>query len=349
MNRFAEKILDKINNSQGVLITSPQNIRYFSGFTSEDCMIYISHSVCAILTDFRYAIQANEQAKGYEVITKETLEFLRNVQETEILIEEEHMTLAREKQLREKLTDKELIPSQKLISSFRQVKDIWEIEKIKQAEQLGDNAFEYILDYIKPGMTEEEVSLELEFYMRRNGASGLAFETICASGIRSAMPHGTASKKPIKKGELLTLDFGCVLDGYCSDMTRTVVIDHISDTRQEEIYNIVLKAQKEALKYIKAGMKCAEADSIARKVIADAGYGECFGHSLGHSLGLQVHELPNLSPKSTDVLVAGNVVSVEPGIYIEGFGGVRIEDIAAITDNGMENLTCSPKELIIIK
>lgn len=344
-----EKLLNNIDSDQAVLITSKANIRYYSGFTSEDGMLYISQEGCYLLTDTRYTIQATEQAKGFRVIDKNIDEFWSKVSSKQILFEEDSMSVGEKSRLESKLLHRELIPSQKLISSHRQIKEPWEIDKIKSAQALGDMAFEHILGFIKPQMKESDIALELEFYMRKNGATALSFDTICASGVRSAMPHGTASNKLIQKGELLTLDFGCVLDGYCSDMTRTVIIDHVSDTRQEEIYNIVLKAQTEAGKGIKAGVKCKDADKIARDIITDAGYGGFFGHSLGHSVGLEIHECPNLSPKSQDTLSAGNVVSVEPGIYIEGFGGVRIEDLVAVTEGGVENLTRSPKELIVVR
>ena len=239
------------------------------------------------------------------------------------------------------------MPGQKKISSLRQKKDAEEIAKIRAAEALGDAAFSYILDKIRPGVSEIEIALELEFFMRKNGASGLSFETIAASGVRSAMPHGTASEKMIEKGDFLTLDFGCVLDGYCSDMTRTVVIG-APDLRQKEIYETVLLAQETALSKIEPGVACAEIDRAAREVIQNAGYGDCFGHALGHSVGIEIHEKPVFSPKSKDILEEGHVITVEPGIYLENFGGVRIEDVVAVCGKKAENLTKSPKNFIII-
>jgi len=174
--------------------------------------------------------------------------------------------------------------------------------------------------------------------MRKKGAEGLSFETIVASGVRGAMPHGTASEKIIKSGEMVTIDFGCVLDGYCSDMTRTVAIG-TPDSRMKEIYDVVQSAQTAAIAGIRAGVKCSDADKIARDIIKDAGYGENFGHSLGHSVGIEIHESPNLSPKSKDTLAPGNVVTVEPGIYIENLGGVRIEDVVAVTADGVAILS----------
>ena len=188
-------------------------------------------------------------------------------------------------------------------------------------------AFEYVLGRIKEGVTEREIALDLEFFMKKQGATALSFDTISASGIRSAMPHGIATDKKIENGDFLTLDFGCVFEGYCSDMTRTVVVGKAND-KQKEIYNTVLKAQTTAIEAIKAGMKCSEVDGVARKIITDAGYGENFGHSLGHSVGIEIHE--------------------KPGIYIDGFGGVRIEDLIVVQNGKAVNLTSSPKELIEI-
>ena len=236
---------------------------------------------------------------------------------------------------------------QEKINAPRRNKDADEIKKITDAERLGDEAFSYVLNKIKAGVTEKEIAFELEFFMRKHGAAGLSFETISASGKRGAMPHGVASDKVIENGDLLTLDFGCVLDGYCSDVTRTVAIGNVSDW-QKEIYDVVLKAQKSALAELAAGKKCSEADAVARDIIKSAGYGANFGHSLGHSVGIEIHESPNLSPKSTDTVENGNVLTVEPGIYIDGMGGVRIEDVAAIVDGKAINITHSPKELIIL-
>ena len=347
MNKNYEKLLSSLGEWDGALISSKANIFYYSGFTSEDALLYISHKKRMLLTDSRYVIQAKEQAPDFEVISGKWIEALSETEEKVVFIEEDYISAGEKRKLAEALDNKDFVFGGEMISAPRRIKNSEEIKKIGEAERLGDNAFAHILKYIRPGMTEAQVALELEFYMRNRGASSLAFETVCASGVRSAMPHGTATDKKINLGDLLTLDFGCVLDGYCSDMTRTVVVGKAAH-KQREIYNIVLKAQLAAIDGIKCGMECAAADKIARDIIDGYGYGKNFGHSLGHSLGLQVHERPNLSPKSEDILEAGNVFSVEPGIYIEGFGGVRIEDVCAITPEGVINLTHSPKELIEI-
>ncbi len=347
MNKKIEKLLASLGEWDAALISSKANIFYYSGFTSDDALLYISHKRRILLTDSRYVLQAKEQAPDFEVVWERWMEELSKTEEKVVFIEEDYISVGKKRKFASELSDKDFVFGGEMISAPRRIKDRDEIQKISEAEKLGDSAFAHILTYIRPGMTEAQVALELEFFMRNRGASGLAFETICASGVRSAMPHGTATDKVINNGDLLTLDFGCVLDGYCSDMTRTVVVGKAT-SQQREIYDIVLKAQLAAIDGIKYGLECAAADKIARDIIKDHGYGTNFGHSLGHSLGLQVHEKPNLSPKSEDVLEIGNVFSVEPGIYIEGFGGVRIEDICAITADGTENLTSSPKEFMEI-
>ena len=339
-----------LKDNEAVYITSRANIFYYSGFTSEDAALLITKRQALILTDSRYFVQAKLQAPDFALydITKGLSGAIETLAGTEqILYEESYLTVERLQKLETAAKGCRLMPGQKKISSLRQKKDAEEIAKIRAAEALGDAAFSYILDKIRPGVSEIEIALELEFFMRKNGASGLSFETIAASGVRSAMPHGTASEKMIEKGDFLTLDFGCVLDGYCSDMTRTVVIG-APDLRQKEIYETVLLAQETALSKIEPGVACAEIDRAAREIIQNAGYGEHFGHALGHSVGIEIHETPVFSPKSKDILEEGHVITVEPGIYLENFGGVRIEDVVAVCGKKAENLTKSPKNFIII-
>ena len=209
----------------------------------------------------------------------------------------------------------------------------------------GDEAFSYILNELKPGVTELQIAAKLEYFMRSHGAEGTSFDTIVASGYHSAMPHAVPTEKPLENGDFVTMDFGCRYQGYCSDMTRTVVIGK-ADPRQKEIYQIVLEAQQAALEGLRPGMTGTEGDRLARDVIEKAGYGEYFGHGLGHSVGLEIHEKPALSTRDETVLLPGMIETVEPGIYIPGFGGVRIEDMVVLTETGIRNLTTSPKELI---
>ena len=342
----SDKLRRLISDDEAVFITSYPNIFYYSGFTSEDATLIITKDLSLLLTDSRYTIQARHESPSYEVCEiSKTEGIIKSLKQQILCIEEDVMSVSQFSKLQG--YGKKTKPFSKTIKYPRRVKDKEEIKKIAQAEELGDRAFSYILDYIKSGKSEKEIAAELEFFMRRNGASKLSFDTICASGVRSAMPHGVASDKIIEKGDFLTLDFGCVLDGYCSDMTRTVVVGQASQ-RQKEIYEIVQRAQKAALDIIKAGVLCRDADKAARDIIDSYGFKDNFGHGTGHSIGVEIHELPSLSPRSEDVLEVGNVVSVEPGIYIEGFGGVRIEDLVQIDAENALNLTKSEKDLLII-
>lgn len=349
MESRIQKLLESANDDEAIFISSYPNIFYYSGFKSEDAFLLISKDKRLIITDSRYTVQAKEQAPEFEVIDISCgfKNIFSKISENRIGFEEQNITVAQHEKYQSAIDNKTLFAMQDKINAPRRRKDDVEIKKITEAEKLGDEAFTYVLDKIKAGITEKDIAFELEFYMRKHGAAGLSFETIAASGIRGAMPHGLASEKIIKNGELLTLDFGCILDGYCSDMTRTVAIGNVSDW-QREIYSIVLKAQSTALKSVSIEKKCSEIDAAARKIISDAGYGKNFGHALGHSVGIEIHENPNFSPKSNDTVEVGNVITVEPGIYIENMGGVRIEDVIAVTENGIVNITHSPKELIII-
>ena len=231
------------------------------------------------------------------------------------------------------------------LDGLRVIKNEEELAWMERAEQIGDEAFSYILGELRPGISELEVAAKLEYFMRSNGAEKVSFDAIVASGLNSAMPHAVPTGKLLEKGDFVTLDFGCKYQGYCSDMTRTVVIGK-ADSRQKEIYQIVLDAQLAALEGLRPGMTGAEGDRLAREAIEKAGYGEYFGHGLGHSVGLEIHEKPALSMKDQTVLCPGMIETVEPGIYIPGFGGVRIEDMVVLTETGIRNLTSSPKELI---
>lgn len=344
MNRI-EKLTKNLNDKEGFYISSFANIFYYSGFTSEDARLLITKNECILFTDSRYTVQASIEAKDFEIRDIKNIDKLKEFGIEKLGFEEDYLTVKELAKIN--VGDIKVFPAGKMISKPRGVKDKFEIAKIAEAERLGDEAFSYILDFIKPGKTEKEIALELEFFMRHHGAEKLSFDTISASGERSCMPHGVATDKIIKTGEFLTLDFGCVLDGYCSDMTRTVAIGKPTD-EMKNVYDTVLKAQLTALEFIGVGKSCCDVDFSARKVIEDAGFGKNFGHSLGHSVGIEIHENPNLSPKSTDILEVGNVVSVEPGIYLDGFFGVRIEDLVVISEKNTVNLTKSKKELIII-
>lgn len=227
------------------------------------------------------------------------------------------------------------------------IKTEQEIQSISKAAALGDRCFSYILGFIKPGMSEKQIAAEIKWFLITNGAEGLAFDTISVSGKRSCLPHGEPTDKRIEKGEFLTLDFGAVIDGYCGDMTRTIAIGSVTD-EMRRIYDVVLEAQLAAMDFIKAGVRCFDADKTARDIIVNAGYGEYYPHGLGHGVGTLVHEAPTLNAKSEEILETNMVITIEPGIYIPDKFGVRIEDLAIVTDFGIINKVESQKELIIL-
>lgn len=336
-----------------VLVADGSNMRYLSGFTGATGYLYMSAKQQVILTDGRYTLQAKEEGTGFSVEEisssqgySEKLHRLLTEDGAESLgFEDEIMIYGTVERLRAKLPVRKWVPLGDDLASFRRVKSEQEIERMAKAEAMGDEAFTYILGELKPGVTELEIAAKLEYYIKIHGAEDISFPSIVASGIHSSMPHATPSHKKLEKGDFITLDFGCRYQGYCSDMTRTVVLGKAND-RQKEIYRIVLESQAAGLSAVQAGILGSEADRIAREVIEKAGYGECFRHSLGHSVGLEIHEKPALSSKETAILEPGMIVTVEPGIYVPEFGGVRIEDMVAVTENGCRNLTHSAKELI---
>lgn len=347
------KLSGILKNADAVMITSPHNLRYFSGFSGGEGLCIIGNDFRCIFVDPRYTIAAKQEAKGFEVIEYSGGKLmdmlysrLKESSVTVLAFEDADLTVSAYNQYTDKLSGIKLIGVSRELSGMRMVKTDKEIASIRIAEHIGDAAFKKVLPLIKKGVTEYEIAAELEYQMRLLGAEGPAFETVVVSGANSGMPHGKPGSKKLERGDLLTMDFGCIINGYCSDMTRTVVIEEAGE-EHKRIYNIVLSAQLAGLEAIKAGIKGKDADKVARKIIEDAGYGKNFGHSLGHGVGLLIHELPNLSPMSDIVLQENMVVTCEPGIYIEGFGGVRIEDTVVVKQNGIENLTTSPKELII--
>jgi len=262
-------------------------------------------------------------------------------------IESDRTTVDEFELLANQVRRKAITPLKGFVEEIRQVKDEEEIALLARAEEIGDEAFAHVLKLIKPGMTEREIAMELEFQMRRSGASGVSFDTIVASGKRSSMPHGVASDKKVEVGDFITMDYGCVYQGYCSDMTRTIALGNV-DEKQETVYNLVRKAQEDALQAIKAGVTGKEIHAVAQAVFQDAGYGPFFGHGLGHSVGLEIHEEPRFSPREENTIPENTVISVEPGLYLPNWGGVRIEDLVVVKKDGYINLTHSPKELIIL-
>ncbi|SHK12378.1 M24 family metallopeptidase [Tepidibacter formicigenes] len=351
MNNRIKKLKEEMKNRDldAVLIYKPENRRYISGFTGTAGYVLITEDKSIFFTDFRYIQQAASQCKGFEILeisrNKPVTEYLENMNIKNLGFEDDYMDFSTYSKFTDELKNIKFIPLKGLMLSLRVVKDEDEINTIAKAASIADEAFKHILTYIKPGISEKDIALELEYFMKKKGATGLSFESIVASGKRSSLPHGVASDKLIEKGDFLTLDFGCIYNGYCSDMTRTIVIGKASD-EQKNIYEIVLNAQIKALEAVKPGITGCELDKIARDIITDAGYGDKFGHGLGHGVGLEVHEMPHVNSLGTNPLLPGMVITDEPGIYIPDFGGVRIEDLVVVTKDGYKVLSNSPKELI---
>lgn len=330
-----------------VIVAKPENRRYFSGFTGSAGVLLVSRQAAKLVTDFRYVEQAARQAPDFAVVRHgtdlyETLAAeIAAVGQGKVGFESDFATWDAYRRLAEFAGD--LAPLH--LDKLRMVKDDGELAALRRAVRIADDAFSHILSYLRPGTSEQEVALELEYFMRRQGAEKIAFDLIVASGTRSALPHGRASAKAIAAGDFVTMDFGAVYEGYHSDITRTVVVGKASP-RQREIYEVVRAAQAAGVAAVAAGRLGREVDAVARKLIADAGYDEYFGHGLGHGVGLVIHEEPRLSPTGDVTLAAGMTVTVEPGIYIPDWGGVRIEDTVVVTAAGAEVLTASGKELI---
>lgn len=354
MNNLQQILKDK-GNGHCALIISPENRKYFTGFESSDGFLLVSADRAVFITDGRYIEAAEKQISACEVMLlgktyPQIATILKEMNCRHLLVESTRMTVSTYNSLKGVLKNISISTDTTLdtiINSIRSIKTRNEVERIIKAQRIAENAFEHILKFIKVGITEKEIALELDFFMLRNGGEGLSFETIAVSGANSSMPHGVPSDKKIENGDFITLDFGTIINGYHSDMTRTVAVGFATD-EMKNVYDIVLKAQNNCLANIRSGVNCKDGDEFARSVIRDAGYGQYFTHSTGHGVGVEIHEFPNLSPASDSVLQVGNIVTVEPGIYIPEKFGVRIEDMALITETGCENLTNAPKDLIIL-
>ncbi len=337
--------------AQGVLVTDMANVRYLSGYTNDTGCLLLLPERAYLLTDFRFLFQAKQEATECEVLdvagvgyAKLLGQLVRESGIESLAFEQESVTYATYSAYREAI-ECELKPIENALATLRQVKTESELVYLRKAEKIGDMAFSQILGELKPGVTELEIAARLTYAMQMLGAEGNSFPPIVASGIHSSMPHAMPSEKKLEYGDFVTLDFGCRYKGYCSDMTRTVVIGKASE-KQKHIYHTVLRAQEAALRSVRAGMPGRELDAVAREIIDAAGYEGCFGHSLGHSIGLEVHETPSAGPRSTHTLEDGMLITIEPGIYVQDFGGVRIEDLVVVRKDGCENLTHSTKELL---
>ena len=345
----------KVSSSDAALIVSPENRFYFTNFASSDGFLLVSADRAVFITDGRYIEAAQKTVKNCEVMLQShTISQIKDVLTAlgakSVAVEAERMTLKQYAEFARALDGIDVVCDGELdvvIEKIRSIKSKAQVEKIIKAQRIAEAAFEHILTFIKEGVTEKEVALELDYYMLSHGADGLSFETIAVSGKNSSKPHGVPSDKKIEKGDFVTMDFGAVVEGYHSDMTRTVAVGKVSD-EQKKVYDTVLKAQLASIDVLRPGITGVEADKAARDVIANAGYGEYFGHGTGHGVGVEIHELPNLSPRSPATLCEGNIVTIEPGIYLPGKFGVRIEDMALITKDGKRILTEAPKELIVL-
>ncbi len=336
-----------------VLITCEVNQSWVSGFDFEDGYVLVCADKAYLITDPRYIEAAKAEADtefecilGQRDIGDMFSSLLRDNCAKSLGIEDKETSYYNAMSIKGMLDGIEIVPTGSMLDELRAVKDEDEIENIIKAQEMTDAAFSHILGYIKEGVTETDIAIELEFYMRKLGATGRSFDIISASGSASSRPHAVARNVPIERG-FLTLDFGCIYRGYCSDMTRTVVVGG-ADEEMKRLYNTVLEAQKAAIEFITEGVCCADADRAAR-VITEREYPGLFSHSLGHGVGKRVHETPNLTPRATDKFLSrGHVVTVEPGIYVEGKHGCRIEDMLVIGDGCARDITASPKELIEI-
>lgn len=343
---IAERDLDAL------LISQPENYRYLSGFTGSSGWLVISHSDAVLATDSRYTEQAKQETQGFEIIKiKGGLDgwlpqLTSNLGWHKLGFEADHICYANYHKLSEiikvRQANLELIPTSRLVEHLRSIKEPAELELIMKAVELTDAAFEHIKSVIRPGMTEREAAWEIEKFLRQNGSEGVPFEIIVASGPNSALPHAKPSERVIHSGEPVLIDMGARIGGYCSDFSRTLCPGKADKTLQE-IYNTVQEAQLTAIDKIESGMTASAADKLARDVIEQAGYGDNFGHGLGHGVGIAIHEPPTLSSTSTDLLIDGMIFTIEPGIYIAEYGGVRIEDMVTLEKGRIRVLTKSYK------
>jgi len=340
-----------------LLVTGKLNRNYLSGFTGTECLVWIGKKRAVLVTDFRYTRQAQKQVQGMEVLEtpsgkghlQTAIDSLVEAGIQRLGFESQHLTFFHYELIKKWLKGKKvkLLPATDVVENVRMVKSPQEISLIKKANQISLAAFEIAVSHIKPGISEIEIANIYEEAGRKLGAEGLAFDTIVASGWRSALPHGVASTKKMKTGELVVFDFGMKYKGYHSDCTRTLMIGKPSP-KQAEIYQVVKKAQAESLKQVAPGISTKYLDQVARDIITKAGYGKLFGHSLGHGVGLDIHEGPRLAQSQDILLKPGMVVTVEPGIYLEKIGGVRIEDLVVVTETGHRVLTSYTKEMVCL-
>ena len=342
------------NGVDGLLLTSRYSRHYSAEFDIAEGVAIVTAAGCRYFTDSRYIESAENNIRPFGVLmTDAEHTYVQRINDaiadfsvTKLGFEEEYLTFAEYDRWSKQL-NAELVPMQAQINAFRASKEPWEIERMEAAQKLTDEVFAEMLQIIRPGITEKQLAAELIYRFYRAGADGLSFDPIVVSGPNTSLPHGVPGDRVLQNGDFVTMDFGCLLGGYCSDMTRTVALGSVTD-EMRKVYDTVLAAQLAGIAASRAGVPGCEIDGAARKVIADAGYGACFGHGYGHSLGLEIHEAPNCNPSGKTPMPVGAVCSAEPGIYLPGKFGVRIEDVVVFEENGCRILTKSPKELIIL-
>lgn len=339
----------------GLYISNLGNVRYLCGYTGSNGAMLITPEAAWFLTDGRYRTQAPEEVVGAEVLVyalpDQLGDALRRLSAElpagSVGFESEHVSCAGLERVRAYFPGRDLEPTSGLVEGLRRVKEPEELVLMRRAAGLADEGIAYILEQVRPGISERELAILLESHMRLAGAEAVSFPSIVAAAERSALPHAHPSERLVEEGRFLLFDLGCVYGGYCSDLSRTVVVGK-ADARHREIYELVAAAQQAGLDALAPGATGAEVDAAARDVIAAAGHGEAFGHSLGHGVGIEIHEAPTLRATSTDILEVGHVVTVEPGVYLPGWGGVRIEDLTVVTESGHESLSRAPKGLIVL-
>ena len=349
------KIQQELAAGQAFLVASETNRFYFTGFPSSAGTVFIARDGAVFLIDFRYIEKARQVVTSCEVqlnqrTNEELVQLCARFGITELFVEAEYTSVSRFASLQEALPGVTVQNSNRfdaITADMRSIKTASELALMQEAQRMTDGTFSYILNRIEAGRTERDVMLDMEFYMRRLGSEGVSFDFIVVSGKNSSLPHGVPTEKKIERGDFITMDFGAVVGGYRSDMTRTVAVGEVSD-EMRRVYDTVLKAQLESIKAVRAGVVCSDVDKVARDIIYGAGYEGCFGHGLGHSVGVEVHESPAFSPRCDTILRPGMVMTVEPGIYLENKFGVRIEDMVYVTEDGCLNITASDKQLIVL-
>ena len=353
-----DKLKRYINDpGQAVLLTNEVNIGYFSGFFHSEGYYLVTQNESYLFVDFRYIEAAKKKSHGCKVVMfkkllDDLLEILKNEGIKDLVFGADSITVSRFERFKKFFAENNIDCRAesslcRQIEDIRIIKDESEIEKIQKAQDIAEKAYLEVLNYVKPGVSEKEISARLEYLMNIYGAECKSFDLITITGKKTSLPHGVPSDDIVREGDFFTFDFGSVYEGYHSDTTRTVAVKYATD-EMEKIYDIVLNAQLTALEKIKPGVKCCEVDKAARDIITAEGYGEYFGHSTGHGVGLDIHEAPTVSTKSETVLKSGMIITDEPGIYLPDKFGVRIEDMLCVTDSGYKNFVSLPKELIIL-